>query len=260
MSNKKITNCLVCNNTNLTTYLDLTDQTLANSYHRYEELPKYPLQVQFCNECSHNMLTESVDPSAMFEHYLYVSDTSQTLTNYFQKTCNWIVERNPNATSVFEIACNSGLFLKMFSDKGLECLGIDPAKNLRSISESRNLNVDVSFWDNESAMRIGSNKKFDIVIAVNVFPHVPNPVSFLDNCKKVLSENGKIYIQTSQCDMFRNGEFDAVYHEHVSYFTAKSFGILANSIGLRITNFNKVPIHSMSYIFELELGSENCKE
>jgi len=260
MSSKKITNCLVCNSTNLTTYLDLTDQPLANSYHRYEELKKYPLQVQFCNMCSHNMLTESVDPSEMFEHYLYVSDTSETLTNYFTGMSNWIVNKNADAESICEIACNSGLFLKMFADKGLKCFGVDPAKNLRQMSEDRGLDVDVCFWDDENADRISKDKKFDIVIAVNVFPHVPDPVSFLINCKKILSPEGKIYIQTSQCDMFKNEEFDAVYHEHVSYFTATSFGELANSIGLGITSFKKVPIHSMSFVFELEIDALNCED
>lgn len=260
MSSKKITNCLVCNSTNLTTYLDLTDQPLANSYHRYEELKTYPLQVQFCNMCSHNMLTESVDPSEMFEHYLYVSDTSSTLTDYFKDMSNWIVEKNPNAKSVCEIACNSGLLLKMFADKGLECFGVDPAKNLREMSEQRGLDVDVCFWNDKNADRIAKNKKFDIVIAVNVFPHVPDPVSFLINCRKILSPGGKIYIQTSQCDMFENEEFDAIYHEHVSYFTATSFGNLANSIELGITSFKKVPIHSMSFVFELQIDANNCKD
>jgi SAM-dependent methyltransferase len=206
------------------------------------------------------MLTESVDPSEMFEHYLYVSDTSETLTNYFTGMANWIVSKNPDAESICEIACNSGLFLKMFADKGLKCFGVDPAKNLRQMSEDRGLDVDVCFWDDENADRISKDKKFDIVIAVNVFPHVPDPVSFLINCKKILSPEGKIYIQTSQCDMFKNEEFDAVYHEHVSYFTATSFGELANSIGLGITSFKKVPIHSMSFVFELEIDSFNCED
>jgi len=253
-----IKNCLICGNEDLVPYLDLTNQPLANSYHHYAELKKYPLQVQFCEKCSHNMLTESVDPSEMFEHYLYVSDTSETLKNYFEDMADKISAKSNQCFSVLEIACNSGLFLEMLAKRGAKCLGVDPAKNLREMSLSRNLDVEVCFWNDETAKNIAEKQLFDVVIAVNVLPHVPDPVGFVRNCAKTLTDNGRIYIQTSQCDMFKNNEFDAVYHEHVSYFTAKSFGKLAESLGLSITDCYKVPIHSMSFVFELSKGGSHC--
>jgi 2-polyprenyl-3-methyl-5-hydroxy-6-metoxy-1,4-benzoquinol methylase len=263
MSNyKEIRTCVACGSSDLHPYLDLGNQPLANSYHKGEKLNTYPLHVQYCKSCTHNMLTVSVDPSEMFEHYLYISDTSQTLTDYFQGLCDKILDRNKEVEKprVLEIACNSGLFLEMFKNDGCDVYGVDPAKNLRELSEARGLDVSVKFWDLTEAADLATKKVFDIVVAIHVFPHVPDPVSFLKACHCVLAPEGKIYIQTSQCDMFKNKEFDAVYHEHVSYFTAKSFGKIVESLGMFVTGSWKAPIHSMSFVFEISNVGPHCHE
>ena len=259
---KKIEKCVVCGSTDsLNKYIDFGLQPLANSYHKGVCLDLYPLAVQFCASCSHNQLTVSVNPDEMFSNYLYVSDTSQTLTQYFQQLCDKILDRNPKKNlDVFEIACNSGLFLEMFSKAGMNCFGVDPAQNLRKMSADRKLDVIVDYWNEKLAEKIAEKRSFDIVLAVHVLPHVPEPVAFLKACNKVLKEDGKVYVQTSQCDMFVNNEFDAIYHEHVSYFTAMSFGRAAQIAGFKITGAWKAPVHSMSFVFELTKSGENCRD
>ena len=127
MTTKHNDSCLVCNSANLVDYLDLTDQPLANSYHKGETLKKYPLQMRLCKDCWHSQLSVSVEPAEMFEHYLYISDTSKTLTDYFEWTTDYILSK-VQPKNVLEIACNSGLLLEMFKDRGIESVGVDPAK------------------------------------------------------------------------------------------------------------------------------------
>lgn len=246
-ANKK---CLCCDSTNLQPYLDLGDQPLANSYHKGVMLEKYPLVVQVCKDCWHNQLTMSVNPSQMFEHYVYISDTSKTLTDYFTWLCDWITGRNGKAKNILEIASNSGLFLEMFKNKGLSCVGVDPAANLKHLADARGLETINDYWPTKKL----EGAKFDIIAAIHVLPHVPNPLEFLIACRKSLADGGRVYIQTSQCNMFENNEFDAIYHEHTSYFTAHSFAKLARRAGFYISDVKKVPIHSMSFLFELQAG------
>jgi SAM-dependent methyltransferase len=259
---KKIDSCVVCKSRSLHPFLDLTEQPLANSYHRGSKIPKFPLGVQYCSSCHHNMLTVSVNPELMFKDYLYVSDTSKTLTKYFEDLAVTICERvgEVKGKSMLEIACNSGLFLEMFKEAGMDCFGVDPAANLRPLSSGRGLDVDVAFWDLAYAKELASKRQFDVICAVHVLPHVPNPVEFLEGCKLALKPGGKIYIQTSQCDMFKNKEFDAIYHEHVSYFTAHSFKKAAEINGLVVTGAWKAPIHSMSFVFEVSNQGEHGQE
>ena len=63
--------------------------------------------------------------------------------------------------------------------------------------------------------------------------------------------DGKIFISTSQADMVINGEFDTIYHEHISYYNAYSMKCLAERAGLYLVDVVKTPIHGTSYIFVL---------
>src|SRR5579885_2514915 len=90
----ELKSCVVCGSDRLTTFLDLGEQPLANAYHDgTAEQAAYPLAVATCADCLHNQLTVSVDPSLMFDHYHYVSDTTQTLLDYFSWFADYALER-----------------------------------------------------------------------------------------------------------------------------------------------------------------------
>jgi len=259
---KKNNECLVCGGVRLSRYLDLGNQPLANLYHKNESdvLDIYPLQLDVCLDCYHSQLSVSVEPSEMFNDYLYVSDTTKTLTEYFKNTTQYIINNtHKDSTSVLEIACNSGLLLDMFQNKGYTCVGVDPAKNLRKLSLQRNLNVYVNYWNTEFSKHLKSNEgTFDIILAFHVLPHVPNPNDFINACKLILKPGGKIFIQTSQCDMLDNHEFDVIYHEHSSYFSARSIKKLARNHNMYVSSIIKTDIHGKSFLFSFQ--SEECDE
>lgn len=251
--------CLVCDSDRLFKYLDLSDQPLANSYHKGVILPKYPLQMNLCTKCFHSQLSVSVEPKEMFQHYLYISDTTKTLTDYFKWVTSYIISSSPNSQSVLEIACNSGLLLEMFQHKGYTTYGVDPAENLRELSKKRDLNVFVDYWTTDLSNKfLNEVGKVDLILAFHVLPHVPNPNEFLQACNNILSEKGKIFIQTSQCDMFLNNEFDVIYHEHSSYFTGRSIRELAHRNGFYVSSIIKTDIHSKSFLFSLQ--KKPCEE
>lgn len=251
MTDKINDKCLVCGNDNLVDYLDLTDQPLANSYHKGEDLKKYPLQMKLCTNCYHSQLSVSVDPGEMFDHYLYISDTTKTLTDYFTWATDYML-KDIYPASVLEIACNSGLLLEMFKQKGLKCYGVDPAKNLRDLSKNRDLEVFVEYWNKKFSEKFKNQVgTVDLICAFHVLPHVPDPNEFVESCVNVLAPNGTIFLQTSQCDMFINNEFDVIYHEHSSYFTGRSILQLARNHGLYVSSIIKTDIHSKSFLFSL---------
>lgn len=259
MASRPLTNCLACGNAGPIVYLDLGFQPLANSYHRGEPLPTYPLEVAFCAHCSHSQLTVDVDPREMFDHYLYVSGTSRTLRTHFQELASLLLSRwkGPRPPRVLEIACNDGTLLECFRDAGADVLGIEPAENLVALCRDKGLPVERAYWSADVAASLSS--AFDMIVAINVLPHVADPLSFLTACRTVLSPGGEICIQTSQCDMFARGEFDAIYHEHRSYFTAHSFLTLAGRAGLTAVSADKVDVHSKSLRFHLRTDLQQAE-
>jgi len=239
--------CVVCGGSNLVQFLDLAKQPLANNYHDGSGAgDSYQLGLNLCTDCYHTQLPVSVDPKAMFDHYLYVTGTSQTLRDY----CDWFAEfvnarENIDHGNILDIACNDGTQLDSFRKLGWKTFGVDPAKNLFEIALEKGHMVRNAYWPI-------SYPQMDVITAQNVCAHTPNPLEFLEGVKSSLAPNGTAYIQTSQSQMYQRNEFDTTYHEHISFFSANSMNTLAKRAGLVLTDIVITPIHGDSYVFVLK--------
>lgn len=227
--------------------LDLGSQPLANNIRQHTEA--YPLAVNLCHDCWHLQLSVAVDPEEMFAEYLYVSGTTKTLRSHFAWFAEWALALQPNAHTVLDIACNDGTQLDEFKRLGFETYGIDPAKNLHELS-SANHHVVCDFITPQSAKLLGTDQ-FDVIVAQNVVAHTADPLGLLSTARQLLNDDGVLLIQTSQANMIANGEFDTIYHEHISFFCLNSMINLAHRAGLHVTNAIKSPIHGTSWIFVL---------
>ena len=246
-------NCVVCDNT-VSHVVDLGDQPLANGFLDSVQKEKtFPLKVNACEKCSHLQLSHAVSLPLMYETYLYRSGTTDTYKKYMDWFSDTALKYYSKACkNVLDIGCNDGTQLDIFKDKGVETYGIDPAKNLYEYSKSNHKVVNDYFSD-----KIDFGTKFDMVVMQNSFAHQPNPRAFLENIKKILHDDGFIFIQTSQADMVKNNEFDTIYHEHINFYCAKSMSTLVESVGLQITDIIKNPIHGVSYIFVISNNKNN---
>jgi 2-polyprenyl-3-methyl-5-hydroxy-6-metoxy-1,4-benzoquinol methylase len=252
MSYTERTTCRACGHKELKTILDLMNQPLANSYHKAGvALEEYPLKLNLCEACFHTQLSVVVDPDEMFRHYLYVSGTTATLRGYFEEFYEYVVsECGIDCGKVLDIACNDGSQLEVFMRSGWETYGIDPAENLYETSSKKGFSrVVCDYFSEESASKLGTG--VDAVIAQNVFAHTDNIHAFLRACKSITNPGAKIFIQTSQADMFVNGEFDTIYHEHLSFFCVNSMKVCAEQCGLYLIDVSKADIHGRSYVFVL---------
>lgn len=246
---KRLTKCLCCENPDLFVVLDLQSQPPANSFHKPEEvLSNYELKLMGCDNCWHTQLSIAVDPKELFSNYLYVSGTSQTLKEYF----DWNADQCTNIVSkvgkVLDIACNDGTQLDSFKDRGWLTYGVDPAENLYSTSSEKGHEVICDFWNTKVASTL---PKMDLITAQNVFAHTSEVDEFLQACKLVMHLDTKLFIQTSQANMFENNEFDTIYHEHISYFSVSSMKSVVERNGLHLNHVWKPNVHGMSYMFEI---------
>lgn len=245
-----LTTCLACGSTHLHKFLDLGNQPLANSYVQQPQAETtYPLELQYCEHCTHVQLTVSVDPDELFKDYLYVSGTSSTGKQHFRDFVSITESYVNNIHNVLDIACNDGSQLECYKQKGYNTYGIDPAENLLELSSQHgNIICDYLTADNIKSFGV----KFDVIIAQNVFAHIAYTKEFLQYAASCLSNTGAVFVQTSQANMIFNGEFDTVYHEHLSFFSPRSMQALARRAGLVLTDIQMPTIHGTSYIFVLQ--------
>ncbi len=240
---RQIPACVACGGAELLPFLDLGCQPLANAFHpAHEEPASYPLVVAHCCTCGHKQLTASVPPDLMFRQYPYRSGVSETAREDFRQLAKHIV-RQRGKCRVLDIACNDGTFLEELEAVGCEAVGVEPARNLVRVAAEKGLTVHGRYWTKELAGFLG---QFDVITAMNVLAHTDDPLTFLLDCRRGLKPGGMIIVQTSQVDWIARGEFDCVYHEHVSYFTEESLRRLAVRAGYSVSANVYMPIHGGS--------------
>lgn len=253
--------CIICNSRNTEFVLNLGKQPLANDFIKNAEDPQehFPLPLYRCKECNHAQLNYMVPPANMFKNYIYASGTSQTMRDYFRsfanKCASMIPQEMNRCPTVLEIACNDGSQLDAFTSLGWETYGVDCSSNLSEVARKKGHKVTCAFWGCEEIHTLPSSP--DVIVAANVLAHVPNPIEFLQAAKKVMTQSTLLFVQTSQANMFENGEFDTIYHEHMSFFSEQSFHRAANICGLEIVSVEKVAIHGTSFLCTMRLPVMN---
>jgi nucleoside-diphosphate-sugar epimerase/2-polyprenyl-3-methyl-5-hydroxy-6-metoxy-1,4-benzoquinol methylase len=243
-------NCRVCNSYKLIQVLNLNNQPPPNRLDdNFWELLNFPLILNLCSDCYHLQLNGVLNPIILYKNYSYLSGTSNTMKEYFK---NFVESLNITNKKVLDIACNDCALLDCFKLNNNQTYGVDPAENL--VLNNNNHNIYCGFF-NDNAVNY-FNTTFDIITAFNVFAHVDDIYDFLDNLYKISNINTDIFIQTSQCNMIQNNEFDTIYHEHLSFFNVNSFKYCIEKANFILYNVNIVEVHGSSYLFHIKLNNK----
>jgi hypothetical protein len=256
MSNSKHSlKCRICNSSSLSTYLDLGNLPLANNIGLSSEealnKEKFPLVVQFCNNCGLSQLSEIVDPNILFGHYVYRSGISQGYINHCRKMAKDFKDKylfkNKYKNFVIDIAGNDCTLLEQFKQEipNIEILNIDPAKNLCEICEEKQIPVINDFLSIRVALEVVEKYgKAKLITATNVIAHVENICEFIVSCKILLEEEGVLVLEFPYLiDYIENIEYDTTYHEHLSYISITPIHKLCTKLNMKIIDIEKQKIH-----------------
>jgi hypothetical protein len=250
---KTIESCRLCYSKKLSDVLDLGDQPPANSLRSTldRDVPTAPLKLVQCQECSGVQLTATVDPSYLFDHYVWVTGTSATARNYGEYFCAEVIKRaSPAANFVVEVASNDGTFLKSFKESGLTVLGVDPAKNIAKNANDNGIPTLAEFFNDEVAQNILRDKgNADIVFARNVIPHVKEIHSIIKGLSDLAGEKGVVVIEFHYAKVIIDElHYDSIYHEHLYYYSLKSLNALLQRYSLHAFDAFRSPISGGSLV------------
>ena len=250
-----VTTCRFCNTELTQIFVDLGMSPLANSYLNSTDLnkmePFYPLRTFVCAECLLVQLEEFESPKNIFTNYAYFSSYSTTWLKHVEDYANMAIERFDldNNSKVIEIASNDGYLLQHFKKRKISILGIEPAANVSKVAEEKGITTVTKFFGTKTATElVNENKKADLLIAINVLPHVPNLNDFIKGMKLLLKSNGVITVQFSayMIRLLQENQFDMIYHEHFSYFSFHTIQKIFSKYDLTIFDVEEVPVHGGS--------------
>jgi cyclopropane fatty-acyl-phospholipid synthase-like methyltransferase len=249
---REVTHCRICDSTDLLGYLDLGLMPLANnlaaSAQDAKEMQRYPMQVQYCRDCSLSQLTVVIDPREMFSNYAYRSSISKAYLEHCRAMAISVQGSLglKQGDLVVDIAGNDGALLSVFkSELGVRVVNVDPAENLAAIAEAQGVPTITSFWCEDAADKvIAQYGRPKLITATNVFAHVDDVRGFVQAAKDCLDEKGALMLEFPYgVDFIEHREFDTIYFEHLSYVLLEPVRRLAESVGMVVFDVQKQDIH-----------------
>jgi hypothetical protein len=114
--------------------------------------------------------------------------------------------------------------------------GSGPEPVFSKLLERRGLDVDI--YDlYYSPKKVYEHKNYDLITSTEVFEHLSKPLEILELLVKTLNSNGYIVLMT-KFPPEDDKEFLAWWYRrdptHISFFTPKSFELMAEKVGLKV--------------------------
>jgi hypothetical protein len=248
--------CRSCGASLTSVLVDLGMTPISNAFIRADHASFgerfYPLKSFVCDRCWLVQLEDFESPETHFHaDYVYFSSFSDSWLAHARSFVEKAVKRLALGAKsrIVEVASNDGYLLQYFVERGIPCLGVDPAANCAKAAwDLRLVPTEVAFFSSKVAAQLRERDgTADLIIANNVLAHVPDINDFVAGFNILLAEQGVATFEFPHVlEMIRNVEFDTIYHEHYSYLSLLALEPLFERHGLRVTDVERLSTHGGS--------------
>jgi SAM-dependent methyltransferase len=246
--------CRLCGASLTRTFVDLGMSPLCESYVPEERLDApevfYPLHVRICETCLLVQLPAYVSGESIFSDYAYFSSYSDSWVAHAKRYALAMIDRLglTDGSSVIEVASNDGYLLQHFQAEGIPVLGVEPAGNVAKAARARGIPTEVEFLGPDTGRRIaGEYGRADLVVANNVFAHVPDIKGFAAGLRALVKDEGMVTLEFPHlARLIERRQYDTIYHEHFSYLSLQTSSRALATAGLRVVDVEELGTHGGS--------------
>ncbi|GIJ66543.1 class I SAM-dependent methyltransferase [Virgisporangium ochraceum] len=196
--------------------LDVPDHLYESIYRHAAVLPGYDRYARYARE-----VTRSADPLGTLADaelpYRFAADAVRLL---------------PRDAVVVDLGCGEGYLTYALRQAGYACVGVDLSQTVVARARRR-FGRDDWFATPDELTRHGA----DLVIALELIEHVPDPVGFLHGTTKLLRDGGSIVVTTPNRDA---SPTDAIWDTdlppvHLHWFGARAITEVGRRAGCDVT-------------------------
>ncbi len=237
--------CRVCGSSALTHVINLGEQHLQGSFIKpgKEEPPirKIATSLVRCDPtrdekaCGLLQMEHTVPPEVLYSAYWYRSGTNHTMRNHLRE----IAEEGASLIGkdkayVLDIGCNDGTLLKCYPKEFLK-FGVDPSDVAQEITGDITAIQDI--FPSEELINVLQGEKFDIITSIAMFYDLEDPVSFCQEIKRVLANDGVwIFEMSYMPSMLKMNSYDTICHEHLEYYSLAVLEYVLKKADLKIVD------------------------
>lgn len=188
------------------------------------------VETVLCTDCGliqPKYILESADILKLYEN---VKDTEYLRTaqmrgeSNFRQVKNVLSKFRVDSPQVLEIGAGSGTTLNLLRKEGYGVEGIEPNKNFCTFANQEyGLELECMGYE-----QFKSDRKYDLILALDVIEHVVDPRRFMEFVRNLLSETGIAIIGTPDIDSVSAKLLGKRWYHirppHLFYFASRTFG------------------------------------
>jgi len=225
--------------------INLGEQYLQGSFVKpdKEEPPqrKIPLSLVRCDPtrdekaCGLLQMQHTVPPEILYSAYWYRSGTNQTMRNHLQGIAeNGVSMIGKSKAFVLDIGCNDGTLLKYYPKEFIK-FGVDPSDVAQEVGDDITVIQDI--FPSKELIEGTQGEKFDVITSIAMFYDLEDPVTFCQEIKAALAENGVwIFEMSYMPSMLKMNSYDTICHEHLEYYSLAVLEYILKKAELKIVD------------------------
>ncbi|MET9326016.1 class I SAM-dependent methyltransferase [Tsukamurella sp. NPDC003166] len=246
--------CRLCGSSRLRSVVDLGATPPCEKFLTADELdlpePTYPLHLRICEECLLLQIPALIIPEETFSEYAYFSSFSASWVEHAKRFVDSSIERLGLGVDslIVEVASNDGYLLQHAVAAGVPCVGIEPSVNVGEAARECGVPTVTAFLGPETAAAVrAEHGPADLVVANNVYAHIPDLLGFTRGLRGLLADDGWLSIEVHHAlPLVAEGQFDTIYHEHFQYYTVLTAQRALATAGLTVVDVETIPTHGGS--------------
>jgi 2-polyprenyl-3-methyl-5-hydroxy-6-metoxy-1,4-benzoquinol methylase len=142
--------------------------------------------------------------------------------------------RRAGGPSVLDIGCATGALLAALRDRGWRVTGVEISPCSGYARDERKLDVrSLPLEENEFP-----EASFDAVLASHLIEHLNDPRSFLTETRRILKDNGVVFITTPNISGFQarlyGGQWRSAIFDHLYLFSIRTLSNTLKSAGFKV--------------------------
>ena len=244
----KIYECRSCSSDKIEVIWEL-EKTPYGDLFKASKAEAKKLELQFltlviCSNCSLLQLLNNPEIQVIYENYLYRTSITNPLFSCYNQLANRLVNeyRISKDDLVVDIGSNDGTFLGNFKDKGIKVIGVEPTLKSAQVALDNGIATFTGYFDIEACNFIVKQpEKLALVSANYVLANIVDLKSFFTLITSLMTDKTVFSVVTGyHPDQFSVSMFEYINHDHLFYFTLKSFANLCENFGLKIIDATRI--------------------
>lgn len=184
------------------------------------------------------------------ECYGYRSSLNQAMIDHLRDIYASITNRMQFKDDiVVDIGSNDGTLLNMYTNKDVQCVGVDPAASYLREYYRKDAVIISDFFTAEAYRKHVGNKKARVVTSIAMLYDVDDPLRFVQDIYDILDIDGIWVFEVSYLPlMLERIAYDLICHEHSTYYALNQIVWLVDRVGFHIIDISLNDINGGSVL------------